>query len=162
MSRIVELKHRWTGCVLYSCEVEDTCEHPIREAVERVVAELRKEGRAANLSAADLRDADLRDADLRAADLRDHWADALTRLGACGEALMWALYTTSATAALAACAREDWLDWLRSRLDRQDLAAWAAEVDAAHAAVAEADRDRRPDDDLEAAIDASASEAKAV
>ena len=64
----VEIKHRWTGAVLYACEVPQ--EHSgmaMRYALEKAVA-IRPR---IVLRGADLRDADLRDADLRGADLRD-------------------------------------------------------------------------------------------
>lgn len=34
----VEIKHRWNGNVLYSTEVADDCENPLREAVLRAIA----------------------------------------------------------------------------------------------------------------------------
>ena len=88
----VEIKHRWTGAVLYACEVPQ--EHSgmaMRYALEKAVAirprivlrdaDLRGADlrdavlRGADLSGADLSDADLRDADLRGADLRSFKAD---------------------------------------------------------------------------------------
>ena len=65
----VEIKHRWTGAVLYACEVPQ--EHSgmaMCYALEKAVAiRPRIVLRGADLSGADLRDADLRDAVLRGA-----------------------------------------------------------------------------------------------
>lgn len=67
----VEIKHRWTGAVLYACEVPQ--EHSgmaMRYALEKAVAiRPRIVLSGADLSGADLRDADLSDAVLRDADL---------------------------------------------------------------------------------------------
>ena len=69
----VEIKHRWTGAVLYACEVPQ--EHSgmaMCYALEKAVAiRPRIVLRGADLSDADLSDADLRDAVLRGAVLRD-------------------------------------------------------------------------------------------
>ena len=68
----VEIKHRWTGAVLYACEVPQ--EHSgmaMCYALEKAVAiRPRIVLRGADLSDADLSDADLRDAVLRGAVLR--------------------------------------------------------------------------------------------
>ena len=92
----VEIKHRWTGAVLYACEVPQ--EHSgmaMRYALEKAVAirprivlsgsDLRgsvlrgSDLRGAVLSGADLSDADLSDADLRGAVLRDADGNPLPR-----------------------------------------------------------------------------------
>ena len=69
----VEIKHRWTGAVLYACEVPQ--EHSgmaMRYALEKAVAiRPRIVLRGADLRGADLSDADLSDAVLRGADLSD-------------------------------------------------------------------------------------------
>ena len=66
----VEIKHRWTGAVLYACEVPQ--EHSgmaMRYALEKAVAiRPRIVLRDADLRGADLRDAVLRGADLSGAD----------------------------------------------------------------------------------------------
>jgi hypothetical protein len=56
----IEIKHRYTNEVIYSCEAKT-----IKEAIENAVKE------NAKLDNADLRNADLRNADLRNADLRN-------------------------------------------------------------------------------------------
>ena len=69
----VEIKHRWTGAVLYACEVPQ--EHSgmaMCYALEKAVAiRPRIVLRGADLSGAVLRGADLSDADLSGADLSD-------------------------------------------------------------------------------------------
>ena len=69
----VEIKHRWTGAVLYACEVPQ--EHSgmaMCYALEKAVAiRPRIVLRGADLSDADLSDADLSDAVLRGANLSD-------------------------------------------------------------------------------------------
>ena len=62
-----EIKNRFTGEVLFSCEVPEGMESGMiaRHAVETAIAQ------DANLRGADLRGANLRDANLRGADLRD-------------------------------------------------------------------------------------------
>ena len=69
----VEIKHRWTGAVLYACEVPQ--EHSgmaMRYALEKAVAiRPRIVLRDAVLRGADLSDADLSGADLSGADLSD-------------------------------------------------------------------------------------------
>jgi len=66
----IQIKHRRTDGILYSCEVEDSDLFPIRTAIRD--AYLRDADlRGANLRSADLRSADLRSANLRSADLRD-------------------------------------------------------------------------------------------
>jgi hypothetical protein len=59
----VEIKHLWTGKVLYFCEVEETAEHPLREAVVVAV------GAGANLNRANLNGANLARANLARANL---------------------------------------------------------------------------------------------
>ena len=54
----IEIKNRYTGEVIYSCEADS-----LREAVEKAVSE------GADLAVADLRGADLRGANLWGADL---------------------------------------------------------------------------------------------
>jgi len=72
-----EIKNRWTGEVLFTCDIPEGMESGMiaRHAVETAIAEganLRDANlRYANLQDANLRDADLRDANLRGADLRD-------------------------------------------------------------------------------------------
>ncbi|WP_049175130.1 pentapeptide repeat-containing protein [Acinetobacter ursingii] len=72
MTQNYEIKNRWTGEVLFSCEIPDGMESGMiaRHAVETAIAE-DANLRDANLGGANLRDADLRDADLRDANLRD-------------------------------------------------------------------------------------------
>ena len=67
-----EIKNRFTGEVLFSCEVPEGMESGMiaRHAVETAIAQ-DADLRDADLRGADLRDADLRGADLRGADLRD-------------------------------------------------------------------------------------------
>lgn len=67
MTQNYEIKNRWTGEVLFSCEIPDGMESGMiaRHAVETAIAE------GANLWGANLRGADLRDANLRYANL---WA----------------------------------------------------------------------------------------
>ena len=62
MTQNYEIKNRWTGEVLFSCEIPDGMESGMiaRHAVETAIAE-----------GANLRDANLRDADLWGANLRD-------------------------------------------------------------------------------------------
>ncbi|WP_335954108.1 pentapeptide repeat-containing protein, partial [Acinetobacter higginsii] len=62
MTQNHEIKNRWTGEVLFTCEIPEGMESGM---IARHVAE------AAIAADANLRDADLRDADLRGADLRD-------------------------------------------------------------------------------------------
>jgi hypothetical protein len=72
-----EIKNRWTGEVLFTCDIPEGMESGMiaRHAVETAIAQdadLRDANlRGANLQGANLRDADLRGADLRGADLRD-------------------------------------------------------------------------------------------
>ena len=75
----ITIKNRYTGAVIYSCEVGQPSGMAMRHALESAVrsgadlrgADLRgADLRGANLRGADLRGADLRDADLRGADLR--------------------------------------------------------------------------------------------
>ena len=65
MTQNYEIKNRWTGEVLFSCEIPDGMESGMiaRHAVETAIAE------GANLRDANLRDADLGGADLRYANL---------------------------------------------------------------------------------------------
>ncbi|MCU4413290.1 pentapeptide repeat-containing protein [Acinetobacter sp. WU_MDCI_Axc73] len=65
MTQNYEIKNRWTGEVLFSCEIPDGMESGMiaRHAVETAIAE------GANLRGADLRGADLGVANLRGADL---------------------------------------------------------------------------------------------
>ncbi|MGL4588441.1 MAG: pentapeptide repeat-containing protein [Acinetobacter ursingii] len=67
MTQNYEIKNRWTGKVLFSCEIPDGIESGMiaRHAVETAIAE------GADLRDADLRGADLEDADLRGANLGD-------------------------------------------------------------------------------------------
>ncbi|UYF76599.1 pentapeptide repeat-containing protein [Acinetobacter ursingii] len=67
MTQNYEIKNRWTGEVLFSCEIPDGMESGMiaRHAVETAIAE------GANLRDANLRDANLGDADLWGANLRD-------------------------------------------------------------------------------------------
>ena len=67
MTQNYEIKNRWTGEVLFSCEIPDGMESGMiaRHAVETAIAE------DANLRGADLRDANLGGADLWGANLRD-------------------------------------------------------------------------------------------
>jgi len=64
-----QIRNRWTGAVLFECEIPAHVESGLamRHALETAAAKRPR----INLSGADLRDADLRDADLRDADLRD-------------------------------------------------------------------------------------------
>ena len=64
-----QILNRWTGAVLFECEIPAHVESglAIRHALETAAAKRPR----INLSGADLRDADLSDADLRGADLRD-------------------------------------------------------------------------------------------
>ena len=77
MTQNYEIKNRWTGEVLFSCEIPDGMESGMiaRHAVETAIAEdadLRgADLRGANLRGANLRGANLEDANLRGADLRD-------------------------------------------------------------------------------------------
>ena len=71
---IVEIKHRYTGAVLFSCEVDDSVDSGLR--MRAVLEKATTQGaylRGAYLQGADLRGADLRGADLQGADL--HGAD---------------------------------------------------------------------------------------
>ncbi len=72
MTQNYEIKNRWTGEVLFSCEIPDGMESGMiaRHAVETAIAE-GANLRGANLWYADLGGADLRDANLGGADLRD-------------------------------------------------------------------------------------------
>ncbi|MEL4299845.1 pentapeptide repeat-containing protein, partial [Acinetobacter ursingii] len=65
MTQNYEIKNRWTGEVLFSCEIPDGMESGMiaRHAVETAIAE------SANLRDADLGGANLRDANLRGANL---------------------------------------------------------------------------------------------
>ena len=65
-----EIKNRWTGEVLFSCEIPEGMESGMiaRHAVETAIAE-GADLRGADLWGADLRGANLRGADLRGADL---------------------------------------------------------------------------------------------
>ncbi|RKG35162.1 pentapeptide repeat-containing protein [Acinetobacter guerrae] len=71
MTQNYEIKNRWTGEVLFSCEIPDGMESGMiaRHAVETAIAD-GADLRGANLRGADLRGANLRGADLRGADLR--------------------------------------------------------------------------------------------
>ena len=71
MTQNYEIKNRWTGEVLFSCEIPDGMESGMiaRHAFETAIAE-DANLRDANLRGADLEDANLRDANLRGADLR--------------------------------------------------------------------------------------------
>ena len=65
----MEIKHRYTDVILFSCEeqnMRETVEEAVKSGVNLSCANLR----GANLSAANLRGADLSGADLRDADLR--------------------------------------------------------------------------------------------
>ncbi len=66
MTQNYEIKNRWTGEVLFSCEIPDGMESGMiaRHAVETAIAE------DANLGGANLRDANLGGANLRGANLR--------------------------------------------------------------------------------------------
>ena len=84
---IVEIKHRYTGAVLFSCEVDDSVDSGLRmravlekattQGADLQGADLRgvdlrgADLRGAYLRGVDLQDADLQDADLRGADLQD-------------------------------------------------------------------------------------------
>jgi len=63
-----QIRNRWTGAVLFECEIPAHVESGLamRHALETAAAKRPR----INLSGADLRDANLRDADLRDADLR--------------------------------------------------------------------------------------------
>ena len=67
MTQNYEIKNRWTGEVLFSCEIPDGMESGMiaRHAVETAIAE------GADLRDADLRGANLRGANLWGANLRD-------------------------------------------------------------------------------------------
>ena len=67
MTQKHEIKNRWTGEVLFTCDIPEGMESGMiaRHAVETAIAE------GANLRGANLRDANLQDANLRDADLRD-------------------------------------------------------------------------------------------
>ena len=71
MTQNYEIKNRWTGEVLFSCEIPDGMESGMiaRHAFETAIAE-DANLRDANLEDANLRGADLGDANLRGADLR--------------------------------------------------------------------------------------------
>ncbi|WP_151731979.1 pentapeptide repeat-containing protein [Acinetobacter ursingii] len=77
MTQNYEIKNRWTGEVLFSCEIPDGMESGMiaRHAVETAIAEDANlwgaNLRDANLGGANLRDANLGGANLRDADLRD-------------------------------------------------------------------------------------------
>ena len=68
-----EIKHRYTGAVIYSCEAEtlkECAERAVKEKVSLRGADLRgADMREANMSGADLRGADLRGADMREANM---------------------------------------------------------------------------------------------
>jgi hypothetical protein len=76
MTQNHEIKNRWTGEVLFTCEIPEGMEsgmiaRHVAEAAIAADADLRgADLRGANLSGANLRNADLRNADLRDADLR--------------------------------------------------------------------------------------------
>ncbi|PCM89998.1 pentapeptide repeat-containing protein [Acinetobacter baumannii] len=71
MTQKFEIKNRWTGEVLFTCDVPDGMESGMiaRHALESAIAD-GADLRDANLRGANLRDANLRGADLRGADLR--------------------------------------------------------------------------------------------
>ncbi|MEC5164040.1 pentapeptide repeat-containing protein, partial [Janthinobacterium sp. CG_S6] len=62
---LIEIKHRWTGAVLFSHDVEDNTMALTVQAARSADANLR----GADLSDANLSDADLRGANLSGADL---------------------------------------------------------------------------------------------
>ena len=67
-----EIKHRYTGAVIYSCEAEtfrECAERAVKEKVSLSEADMR----GADMSWADMRGADMREADMRGADMS--WAD---------------------------------------------------------------------------------------
>jgi hypothetical protein len=69
-----EIKHRWTGTVIFTAEIEadgDTAISVKLGLAVRAALKAKADLRGADLRDANLRDADLRDADLRDADLRD-------------------------------------------------------------------------------------------
>ena len=72
MTQNYEIKNRWTGEVLFSCEIPDGMESGMiaRHAFETAIAE-DADLEDANLRGADLRGANLEDADLRGANLED-------------------------------------------------------------------------------------------
>ncbi len=72
MTQKHEIKNRWTGEVLFTCEVPEGMESGMiaRHAVETAIAE-DADLQDANLRDADLQDANLQDANLRDADLQD-------------------------------------------------------------------------------------------
>ena len=77
----MEIKHRYTNVILFSCEeqnMRETVEEAVKSGVNLSCANLR----GANLSAANLRGADLSGADLRDADLRDADLRGANRRGA--------------------------------------------------------------------------------
>ena len=118
----VEIKHRWTGDVLYSMEVDKSCDHPLREVVVKAVkaganlsgayldgANLSR----ANLSRANLDGAYLSGANLDGANLSQLAID-LLRIGACSEAVFWSERCRSVETMLAALP-DNWRNWLVSR-----------------------------------------------
>ena len=75
---MIQIKHRWSGTVLFECEAPDNLDSGlhVRHCLERAMA-AKADLRDADLRNADLRNADLRGADLRGANLRDaHLRDA--------------------------------------------------------------------------------------
>ncbi len=68
---MIEIKHRYTGAVLFSFDGADLRRADLRRANLREANLIGANLREADLSEADLIGADLRDADLRDADLRD-------------------------------------------------------------------------------------------
>ena len=90
----VEIKHRWTNEVLFSCDVPDDVESGLRtrHALEKATAASANLS-GANLSGANLSDAYLRDANLSDAYLRDakdaDYAIATTRILPEGDLIGW-------------------------------------------------------------------------
>jgi hypothetical protein len=68
MTMLIEIKHRYTGAILYSTDVADNDPRPMRTALERAVAADANLARA-NLAGADLAGANLAGADLAGANL---------------------------------------------------------------------------------------------
>jgi hypothetical protein len=53
---------------------------------------------------------------------KTHWTDALVKLGACDEAVIWAKRQPNYETAWAKCQRADWMLWLAERLAKRNSA----------------------------------------
>jgi hypothetical protein len=74
--KTVEIKHCWTGVILYTTQIADSDQYPIRTALERALAN------GVNLSGADLSDLNLSYADLANANLSGAYLSGTNLTGA--------------------------------------------------------------------------------